>query len=329
MLGFSFSKTRVTLLSKLRIALLFSILRIVADPLYRYFVTLDIIVGCVFVFFACEALILSFGVNDKTTTGPFAYVALLLHSLSRQSIFILSDALAKEISITTLSSSLEEMVFLFLTTAVFVVLVTMLPDWFLRSRERGSLKSILLFTITSRFDLVRIPGLGRGMGSLVYGMLFMIFSSLDAILENGGSKFLAQLTSAASMISVNLFLQAVTPETTTQVIPLAILIGSFILSCSIGAMDDIAMFALWRTSSEINEWKRRIVGPYPIDQTLILITIYIIGLRMMDKNLASLLLLNIVQTVTQFVINTIQQLSVEAAFTVSLGILLTVDVFLS
>ena len=50
---------------------------------------------------------------------------------------------------------------------------------------------------------------------------------------------------------------------------------------------------------------------------------------MMDKNLASLLLLNIVQTVTQFVINTIQQLSVEAAFTVSLGILLTVDVFLS
>jgi len=286
-------------------------------------------VGCVFIFFACEALILSFGVNDKTTTGPFAYVALLLHSLSRQSIFVLSDALAKEISITTLSSSLEEMVFLFLTTAVFVVLVTMLPDWFLRSRERGSLKSILLFTITSRFDLVRIPGLGRGMGSLVYGMLFMIFSSLDAILENGGSKFLAQLTSAASMISVNLFLQAVTPETTTQVIPLAILIGSFMLSCSIGAMDDIAMFALWRTSSEINEWKRRIVGPYPIDQTLILITIYIIGLRMMDKNLASLLLLNIVQTVTQFVINTIQQLSVEAAFTVSLGILLMVDVFLS
>ena len=296
----------------------------------RLYSTVDIITVAVTVYFVC-ALLRAVVLRDQHTRHHF-HVGYLLRSVSRQSVLIVSDAVANSVHLRDAGTQQENTLILVLSTSALVALLTLVPTWFLKDAQQGSLKDLLIYSFTSRYSQLHVPGLtgDTGIGVLAHGLLFVVFNMLDEVgpdEKRPPSELMQTLYQTAAMVFSNMFLVQIAPESSSQVLPVAILLGMYIVSDHLPMSDTVASFVLWRTSAETSTWITRVL-PGSITDQILLFTVLLCILPALDRKIASVLAVAALQTVVGHIMRAFAYLGTSGATIASVCMMLVSDVVL-
>ena len=318
------------LFAKIRSALMFSVLSTMMKHFNRVYNTVDIITVAITVYFVC-AVLRDVVLRDQHTRQHF-HLGYLLHSMSRQSVLIVSDTVAHSVHLRDIGTQQENTLLLVLSTSALVAILTLIPTWFLRDTQQGSLKDLLIYSFTSRYSQLHVPGLrgGTGIGVLAHGLLFVVFNMLDDVGLNETrtpSALMQTLYQTAAMVFSNMFLVQIAPESSSQVLPVAMLLGMYIVSDHLPMSDAVASFVLWRTAAETSTWVTRVL-PGSITDQILMFTVLLCILPALDNKIASVLAVAALQTVVGHVMRAFVYLGTSGGAVASVCIMLIADVVL-
>lgn len=272
-----FRQTFSILLSRIRLALLYSVVVQGTFEFTSVYRTEDVLLISFFGHFLSEVcLAIAEAKKENWLSGRWGFVIYLLHIFSRQAIFVIAESLG-QFFVTNEAYDDESTLLLICTTCLFIVVTCLLPDWFLRCDEKGSLKSIMLFSICSRFSIVRFPGLEDGIGFLVYGGSYLIISIAMEMYERKMSNFRMQLLSAAALVFSNLFFDNFIPVGHGDVISFIGLVSMYIITASYNIFKPVESFCLWKCSAEIRDW---ILTIFPNLQTTEIVLVLLMATAM-------------------------------------------------
>ena len=293
----------------------------------------DIVIVAVALHFICA--VLRSCVLVDTAFRRRLHVDYIMHAIRRQSMFIVSDCIANSLHMRDVGTQHENTLLLIMSTTAFIALITLLPGWFLMDEEQGSIKTLLIYIFTSRFSQVHIAGLrggsgssvGKAIGVLLYGLLFGVFNMLDSAddRQSPKSEFLQTLQQAVAMIFSNLFLSQITPEATSQVIPLALLIGMYMVVDNLPMSGAVASFVLWRTAQEVSAWTTRLLPDSHTDQMLFC-TLMLCVLPTLNPKLASVIAVAGMQTCVHSIMTAFTSLGKIGVLVASVSVLLVTDI---
>lgn len=318
------------LFTKLRRALIFSVLSTIMGTLNKHYHQIDIIIVALAINIICT-IFHSVILGNSTRRHRF-HVGYILRSISRQCLLVIADAIAHSIHLRDVGTQSENMILLVVTTTTYVGILTLIPDWFLADSVQGSLKDILVYSLTSRYRQLHIPGLRgtTGIGTLVYGIFFILVNTSDNPpnkAKNPTSPLLLSLNRAASMIFSNQFISKIIPDSTRQVFPVAILLGIYILSDHLTMSSSVAAFVLWQTAREISEWTVRVFPGGTSDQ-LILFSLLLCILPVLDSKTGSVIAVSALQTLVGSAMSSLTYLGTTSAVVASVCALLVTDIVL-
>jgi len=322
--------------SKVRRALMFSTISTTMRHWNRVYRPSDIAIVAVTLHFICAVLRSCVLVDIKFRTR--LHIDYILHAIRRQTLFIVSDCIANGLQMRDVGTQHENTLLLVMSTTSFVALITFIPDWFLMDNEQGSIKTLLVYFFTSRFSQIHIAGLrggpgssvGREIGVLLYGLFFSVFNMLDSSFdkESPKSEFVRIMQQAAAMIFSNLFLSQITPEATNQVIPLALLIGMYLVFDNLPMSGAVASFVLWRTAREVSEWTTRLL-PHAFSDQILLFSMFLCVLPPLNPKLASVTAVACMQLCVNSIMIAVTSLGKTAALVASFSVLIVADIVLS
>ena len=318
------------LFAKIRSALVFSVLSTMMKKFNRLYSTVDIITVALSVYFIC-ALLRAVVLRNQHTRHHF-HIGYLLHSMSRQSVLIVSDAVAHSVHLRDVGTQQENTLILVLSTSALVALLTLLPSWFLKDTQQGSLKDLLIYSFTSRYSQLHVPGLqgDTGIGVLAHGLLFVVFNMLDNLDPDGErppTELMRTLYQTTAMVFSNMFLVQIAPESSSQVLPVAILLGMYIVSDHLPMSDTVASFVLWRTAAETSTWITRVLPGSITDQVLLFAVLFCV-LPALDRKIASVLAVAALQTVVGHLMHAFTYLGTSGSAIASVCMMLVSDVVL-
>ena len=344
-------KSQSQFFNKIRRALMFSILTTMMKTFTAVYSPLDIATVALTVYFVCVTLLVVVNrpgrlTNGRPSTGtpaagtPVAKqrcIGCILHSMSRQSVLVVSDVVAHSVHMRDVGTQQENTLILMVSTTALVALLTMLPPWFMQDAQQGSLRDILVYSFTSRYSQLHIPGLhaapggdrGGGVAMLSHGLLFVVFNMLNCwkARTTERSQFKETLYQTAAMIFSNMFIVQILPDSTNQILPIAMLIGMYIVSDHIPMSSTVASFVLWRTASETSAWITRLL-PSSITDQMILFTVLLCVIPALDRKVASVLAVAALQTVVAHIMQAFAYLGTTGAAVSSVCVVLIVDIFL-
>ena len=309
---------------------MFSVLNTMMKSFNRVYSTVDIITVAITVYFIC-AVLRAVVLRDQHTR-QFFHLGYLLHSMSRQSVLIVSDTVAHSVRLRDIGTQQENTLLLVLSTSALVAILTLIPTWFLKDTQQGSLKDLLIYSFTSRYSQLHVPGFrsGTGLGVLAHGLLFVVFNMLDDVGPNEArtpSALMQTLYQTAAMVFSNMFLAQIAPESNSQVLPVAILLGMYIVSDHLPMSDTVSSFVLWRTAAETSTWITRVL-PGSITDQLLLFTVMLCILPALDNKIASVLAVAALQTVVGHIMRAFAYLGTSGATLASVCMMLVSDVVL-
>ena len=317
-------------LGKIRRALIFSVLAIIMKNLNQIYKPIDILSVAFSVYFIC--MLLSANTIISNEAQHRYHLTYLLHCICRQCVLVISDSAASSIHMRDVGTQYDNTLLLILSTTIFVAVLTFVPEWFLHDEQQGSLKDILMFGFTYRYEQVHISGLSSrtGIGTILYGLLFMIFNLLD---ESGADKttkseFIRTLHQAAAMIFSRFFIAQIVPDSNTQVFPIAILLAMYIISENIPMSGSVAALVLWRTAQDVSEWVLRIIPGGTIDQ-IGFFTFLLCLLPCINRKIAAVFAVAALQTFVAEIMGFFTYLSGISVVMVSVGLLLVTDILLA
>jgi hypothetical protein len=322
--------TQSKLFNKIRRALIFAVLTTIMKELNSIYHQLDIIV-------IASAINISSNIIHGVIMGSYEirhqlHVGYLLRSISRQSLLIIADACAHSVHTRDIGTETESMLLLVVTTTTYVAILSLIPAWFLADSVQGSIKDMLLYSFTARYRELHIPGLkgATGLGVIVYGLLFVIVNIFDNppdMVKNPKSTFFITLNRAASMIFSNQFLSRIIPESSQQILPVAILLGTYILSDHLPMSSSVESYVLWQTAREVAEWISR-VFPGGVTDQIILFSILLCILPVVNSKTGAVVAVAAMQTLVTHVMTSLTYLGPISAAMASICILLATDIVL-
>jgi hypothetical protein len=318
--------TQTKLFSKIRRALVFSVLSTIMETFSKTYRPSDITAVALTLNFVCSVL------HSDALWGrkkrQRLHVGYLLHSISRQSVLVLSDTIAHVVHMRDVGTQTENTLLLMLSTTAFIAGLTVLPESFLHDDQQGSLKDLLMFSFTSRYSQVHIPGLGgnSGLGVLVCGVLFTLFNMLDDP-DGPRTQFMKTMFQAIAMIFSHLFLTQIVPGSSSQVLPVAFLLAMYIASNRMPMSGSVAGFVLWRTAQEVSGWMSRALAENITDK-LILFGLLLCVLPIIDRKIAEVLAVSSLQVVVGAIMQTFKYLGSVGSAVASVCLLLVTDVVL-
>jgi hypothetical protein len=317
------------LFGKVRSALVFSVLSTIMNHLNGVYMPVDIIMVALTVNFIC-AVLHSVVFADAKTRRRF-HCGYVLRSISRQSVLVVSSAVANSVHIRDIGTQHENTMMLVVSTTAFVGFITCIPEWFLQDAQQGSLKHMLIYSFTQSYTQLHIPGLGgnTGIGTMIYGLLFAVITMMDSPVNSAGtaSQFWITLQQTASMILSNLFLARVAPESTRQVLPIAILVGMYIVSDRIPMSGSVAAFVLWRTAVEVSSWTARVFPGGYTDQ-IVLYGLLLCIMPAINKKTSSVIAVAAIQTLVASIMKSLIYLGNIGTVLASVSVLLVADIIL-
>ena len=316
------------LFAKIRSALIFSVLNTMMKTFNSVYSPVDIITVAITVYFIC-ALLRAVVLRDQHTRRRF-HVGYLLHSMSRQSVLIVSDTVAHSVHLRDVGTQQENTLLLVLSTSALVAILTLLPSWFLKDTQQGSLKDLLIYSFTSRYSQLHVPGLqgDTGIGVLAHGLLFVVFNMLDVPNEKRSpSELMQTLYQTTAMVFSNMFLVQIAPESSSQVLPVAILLGMYIVSDHLPMSDTVASFVLWRTASETSTWITRVLPGSITDQFLLFAVLFCV-LPALDRKIASVIAVAALQMIVGHLMHAFTYLGTSGSAIASVCMMLVSDVVL-
>jgi hypothetical protein len=321
------SATQSKLFAKIRRALVFSVLSTIMRTFSGTYRPKDIAAVAFTLNFVCSALHSDAIWGDRMRKR--LHVGYLLHSVSRQSVLVVADTVAHAVHTRDVGTQSENTLFLLMSTTAFIAGLTIVPASFLHDDQQGSLKDLLMFSFTSRYSQLHIPGLAgsTGLGVLVYGILFTLFNMLDDPSSRHLTDFKKTMYQAIAMIFSHLFLSQIVPGSSTQVLPIAFLVGMYIVSSKMPMSGSVAGFVLWRTAQEVSRWMSRALDDNTVDQ-LLLFGLLLCVLPLADNRIAAVISVSAVQVVVQMVMQTFQYLGSVSSVLASVCLLLVTDVVL-
>jgi hypothetical protein len=290
-------KSQSQFFTRVRRALMFSVLSTMMQNFNAVYSPLDIVTGALTVYFVCVALRVVVAEQWGVCTSY------IMHSLSRQSVLVVSDVIVNNIRMRDVGTQQENTLLLVVSTTALIALLTLLPDWFLQDTDQGSLRDLLIYSFTCRYSQLHIPGLqtspgarDAGVAILVYGLLFAVFTQLNVSSEGSTrSRLRETLYQTAAMILSNMFLTQIVPDSSSQVIPVAVLLGMYIVSDHLPMSSTVASFVLWRTASETSAWVSQLLPGSTTDQT-ILFAVVLCVVPALDRKVGSVLAVAALQT---------------------------------
>jgi len=317
------------ILLKLRMSLIYSVVNLSTNQLVFHIQFDDILLVCLALHFISEIYInIQKSSEVNWLNGRWGFVTYLFHIVSRQGVFVISEVLSLKFN-TSGKHDAESTFILILTTCFFVVIVVLLPEWFLHCAERGSLRNILLFSICSQFNVLEIPGLQKGVSCFVYGSLYLTTTSIMRYFENNTSEFRRQLLSAFAMIWSNLFITALVPSTQNSVLSFVCLLSLYILAASFDLFQPVESFCLWKVSAEIRNW---VLTIFPNLQSLEIIVILVMscGLTLFTKveKLQLLSMMCLIQVSISQIMSFTRDHGSSYSYLLSLLLLVIVDILL-
>ena len=320
---------KLKLFGKVRSALVFSVLSTIMKKLNAVYMSTDIIMVALTVNFVC-AVLHSVVLADVKTRRSL-HCGYILRSINRQSILVVSSAIADSVHMRDLGTQHENIMILVISTTAFIGVITCLPSWFLQDAQQGSLKDILIYSFTTRYSQLHIPGLSgnAGIGTLVYGLLFAI-TTITTTTENGhtgASKFLQTLQQTASMVFSNLFITRISPESTRQVLPIAILLGMYIIFEKIPMSGSVAAFVLWRTAAEVSSWTIHMF-PGGAEDQILLYSLLLCVMPIFNAKTSTVLAVAAIQTLISNCMDSLLYLGSVGTVLCSICVLLVSDIVL-
>ena len=102
---------------------------------HRVYSTVDIITVAMTVYSIC-AVLRAVVLRDQHSRHHF-HLGVLLNSMSRQSVLIVSDAVAHSVHLRDVGTQQEKTLLLVLSTSALDALLTLLPTWFLKDTQQG------------------------------------------------------------------------------------------------------------------------------------------------------------------------------------------------
>jgi hypothetical protein len=135
------------------------------------------------------------------------------------------------------------------------------------------------------------------------------------------------LYQTAAMVFSNMFLQQIAPDPSSQVLPVAILLGMYIVSDHLPMSSTVASFVLWRTAAETSTWMTRVI-PGSITEQILLFTILLCIMSALDQKIASVLAVAALQTVVAHIMRAFAYLGTSGSAIASVCMLLVSDVVL-
>jgi hypothetical protein len=318
------------LFNKLRRSLIFSVLSTIMQTLNGVYNQSDIIIVAFTINIICT-IIHGVILGNSLTRRRF-HCGYILRSISRQCLLVIADAIANAVHMRDVGTEAENTLLLVVTTTAYVGILTLIPGWFLADSVQGSLKDILLYSFTSRYRQLQIPGLrgSTGLGTMVYGILFIMVNIFDNPADNSinpRSPFFTALTRAASMVFSNQFLSRIVPVSTRQVFPVAILLGTYILSDHLPMSSSVAAFVLWQTAQEISSWTIRVFPGSSADQ-IMLFSLLMCILPVINSKTGAVIAVSALQTLVASVMSSFKYLGTTGAVLASIGMLLGTDIAL-
>jgi hypothetical protein len=320
--------SQFTLFGKIRRALVFSVLSIIMSRLHGVYKAVDILSIAFTVNFICT--VLHTVVLSDSCTRRRMHCGYILRSISRQSVLVISSTIANSIHLRDIGTQQENTLLLIISTTACIALITMIPTWFIKDAQQGSLKDLLIYSFTSHYKQLHIPGLQgqTGAGTLVYGLIFALFTVLDKYYSRKHlSDFLKTLHSTATMVFVNLFVARITPASSSQVLPVAILLGMYIVSDKLPMSGTVAAFVLWCTASEVSTWTGNLLSSNPTDQ-LIFFSLSLCILPVLNDKIASVFAISALQTLVGRIMDTLTYLTPISSMMASMCMLLVTDIVL-
>jgi len=324
-----FSRFFTLTLSKLRNALIYSVVNLSTNELIFDMQFNDVLLIFFGLYFISEIYISIKKANHENyLIGRWGFITYLFHTISRQSVFVISEVTSRKFSVGSNHDAEGTFILIFLT-CFFVIIVVLLPDWFLRCDERGSLKSILLFSICSRFNIIKIAGFGGAMGTFVYGGFYLVTTSIMHHFRNRISEFRMRLLSAFAMIWSNLFIVALIPSSKNNILPFVCLLTLYTLASSFELFQPVEGFCLWKVSVEIRDW---ILALSPsLHSTEIILIVSISSALTSFTNIVKLQMLSImcvVQVTISQILTFTGEHNTNYSFVLSIVILVVVDILL-
>jgi hypothetical protein len=323
-------QAQLKLFNKLRRALIFSVLSTIMQTLNTIYHQIDIIVVALTINMICtifHGVIL--GSSEIRRRFHCGYI---LRSISRQSLLVIADACAHSVHMRDVGTQSENLLLLVVSTTAYVGIVTLIPEWFLVDSVQGSIKDILLYSFTSRYRQLHIPGLKgtTGLGTMVYGLLFVVVNILDNPSDkskNPQSAFFTALTRAGSMIFSNQFLSRIIPESSKQVLPVAMLLGTYILSDHLPMSSSVDAYVLWQTAREVSAWTTR-VFPGGVTDQIIFFSLLLCILPVINSKTGSVVAVAALQTLVGSMMASLTFLGPISAAMASICVLLATDIIL-
>jgi hypothetical protein len=326
--------------NKIRRALLFSVLSEMMQNFTAVYSPLDIVSAALTVYFVCvttRAVLVRPGTSNGMSTAGTC-IGCILHSMSRQSVLVVSDVTANSIHMRDVGTQQENTLLLIVSTTALVALITLLPPWFLQDAQQGSLRDLLVYSFTSRYSQLHIPGLQTAPGTgdprggvalLAHGLLFAVFNMLNCCKARAveRSQFQETLYQTAAMIFSNMFLVQILPDSTSQILPIAMLLGMYIVSDHLPMSSTVASFVLWRTAAETSVWVTRLLPGSTTDQ-MILFAVLLCVIPALDRKVASVLAVAALQTSVAHIMRAFTYLGNTGAAVSSVCVVLVVDIFL-
>jgi len=318
------------LFGRVRIALIYSVLSTITGTLTPVYRKIDIIAVTITTYFVCT-IVNSIILSDPTKRRLF-HSGYIVRSIRRQSILIVSATIAQSVKIRGAGTQLENTFLLIFSTTTFLALLSLAPSWFIQDEAQGSLADMLIYSYTSMYRKIHIPGLHgpTGIGILIYGILFVSVNMLTAPhdkLEIPLSKFRGILYNALSMIFSTQFIIQIIPVSSSQVLPGAILLATYILSSHIKMSDSVAVFVLWQTANEISVWTTRVFSSHIIDK-LMFFSLFLCVVPVLNHTTASVLAVSAIQTFVTYIMRLFTYLDMTSAVFASIGLLLVTEILL-
>jgi hypothetical protein len=322
--------SQLKLFGKIRLALIYSVLSSIMKILTPIYKQTDIIIVALTLYFVCT-IVNTIILRDATERRQF-HSGYILRSICRQSILIISSTIAQMMGIHNAGTQIETTMFLIFSTTTFLAILSLIPHWFLQDRTQGSLADILIYSYTTMYKQIHIPGLHgtTGLGMLIYGILFVLVNILSTQNEKDGrhtSKFRGIMYNAVSMLLSTQFIKLIIPVSSSQVLPIAILIAMYILSSRIQMSTSVAAFVLFQTGNEISTWVTQMFGSDIVDK-MFFFSLLLCILPVFNHSTASVLFISAVQTVVAYLMHSFSYIGETSAALASIGLLLVTDILL-
>jgi hypothetical protein len=287
------------LLCKIRITIMFSVLSTITDQLNAVYTSVEIIIFTLAVHFIStiiHSIILGNGSSRR-----WLHCGYILRSVSRQSILVVSDVVAHSMYSQDFGTQEDNLLIFVIATTAFIAMLSLIPAWFLHDEIQGSLKDMLVYSFSSRYSKLHIPGLQgiTGLGTLLYGLLFVIFT-IQLQDETQSSLFVTTLHHTTAMVFSNLFLTNITPAPSQQVFPVAILLSMYIISDCIPMSRSVATFLLWRMSREVSSRVSILFSDNFTDQ-LLFYSVILCVVPIINQKIATVMSVAAIQTLVSYI----------------------------